>query len=98
MILSKNGHTFQVFNNGKEFYDSFVEGAFNFILMDIQMPIMDGIVCSEKLKFNFKDVPPIIAITANASEESLLSSALDEYISKPASITKINEKIIKYLK
>ena len=79
-----------VANNGQEAVDKFKASKHDIILMDIQMPVMDGIQATKKIREieNTKRIvpTPIIAITANAlagDREHCLASGMDDYISKP---------------
>ncbi len=75
--------------NGKEALDMFGKSTYDVILMDIQLPIMDGITACQKireLEASTSKHTPIIAITANAmigDKEKCLSAGMDEYLSKP---------------
>jgi CheY-like chemotaxis protein len=75
--------------NGKEALDKFGTSNYDLILMDIQMPIMSGLVAAEKiraLEASTNAHIPIIAITANAmlgDKERCISAGIDDYISKP---------------
>jgi CheY-like chemotaxis protein len=76
-------------SNGKEALDMFGTNSYDLILMDIQMPVMSGLVAAEKiraLESTTNSHIPIIAITANAmigDMEKCLSAGIDDYISKP---------------
>lgn len=86
MMLSNLGCTVEHAKNGEEAIEKFKTGTFDFIFMDIQMPIMDGITATQFIKNNFKKVPPIIALTANAMEgdaERFMEQGLDDYLPKP---------------
>jgi signal transduction histidine kinase/ligand-binding sensor domain-containing protein/ActR/RegA family two-component response regulator len=93
-ILSKAGHDITVANNGREAVDAFAiePDAFDIVLMDIQMPVMDGKEATleirkieeENKKGRFP--VPIIAVTADVTKgnrEKLLALGLNDYISKP---------------
>ncbi|MEI6047728.1 MAG: response regulator [Bacteroidota bacterium] len=75
--------------NGKEALDKFGTTNYDLILMDIQMPLMNGLVATEKiraLESTTNSHIPIIAITANAmigDKEKCLSAGIDDYLSKP---------------
>ena len=75
--------------NGKEALDKFGTSNYDLILMDIQMPVMSGLIAAEKiraLEASTNAHIPIIAITANAmlgDKERCLSAGIDDYISKP---------------
>ncbi|HUX56981.1 MAG TPA: response regulator [Bacteroidales bacterium] len=85
--------------NGKEALDKFGTANYDLILMDIQMPVMSGLVATEKiraLEFTTNSHIPILAITANAmigDKEKCLSSGIDDYISKPFQPAALIEKI-----
>ncbi len=87
--------------NGKEALDKFGTTNYDLILMDIQMPVMSGLVAAEKiraLELTTKSHVPIIAITANAmigDKEKCLSAGIDDYISKPFQPAALIDKIKK---
>jgi CheY-like chemotaxis protein len=86
--------------NGKEAVDLCIEnGNIDIVLMDIKMPIMNGLEATEKLKANFPDLP-IIAQTAYSTEsdkEIALKHGCDDFISKPIDKEKLFGLINKYL-
>jgi CheY-like chemotaxis protein len=90
-------------SNGKEALDKFGTSNYDLILMDIQMPIMSGLVAAEKiraLESTTNSHVPIIAITANAmigDKEKCLSAGIDDYISKPFQPAALLEKIKKII-
>jgi CheY-like chemotaxis protein len=90
-------------SNGKEALDRFGTTSFDLILMDIQMPIMSGLMAAEKiraLEASTNSHVPIIAITANAmigDKEKCMSSGIDDYISKPFQPSALIEKIKKFI-
>ena len=98
--LKKTQHTVTVTENGQEGYDTFISGRFDLILMDMQMPVMDGYTATRKIRSREKDQNlspvPIIALTAHAfkeDREKCLNAGCTEYLSKP--IKKI--KLLKML-
>ncbi|MDP4222984.1 MAG: response regulator [Bacteroidota bacterium] len=86
-------------SNGKEAMDKLSSSDYDLILMDIQMPVMNGIIAAEKireLEAGTDTHIPIVAITANAmigDREKCLSAGIDEYISKPFQPAALIEKI-----
>jgi len=86
LMLSDMGHKVSVASNGKEALDLYKPGLFDLILMDIQMPVMDGITATNALKQSYPVLPPIVGLSANAFEgdrKKYISLGLDEFITKP---------------
>jgi CheY-like chemotaxis protein len=96
-------HSIDTASNGKEALDRFGTNSFDLILMDIQMPVMSGLVAAEKiraLESTTNSHVPIIAITANAmigDKEKCLSAGIDDYISKPFQPAALIDKIKKII-
>lgn len=90
-------------SNGKEALDKFGTSNYDLILMDIQMPVMSGLVAAEKiraLEASTNTHVPIIAITANAmlgDKEKCISAGIDDYISKPFQPSALLDKIKKFI-
>jgi CheY-like chemotaxis protein len=90
-------------SNGKEALDKFGTANYDIILLDIQMPVMSGLLAAEKiraLEASTSSHVPIIAITANAmlgDKEKCIASGIDDYISKPFQPSALIEKISKHL-
>ena len=87
-------------NNGQEAVDKFKADKYDVILMDIQMPIMDGIQATKIIReteLENRIIPtPIIAITANAlagDREHCLASGMDEYVPKPVDFKDLENKM-----
>ncbi len=90
-ILNKLGYNADIANNGREAIEDLKKKNYDLILMDIQMPEMDGFEATRVIceKWSKKKRPRIIAMTANAMEgdrEKCLQAGMDEYISKPIQI------------
>ncbi len=90
-------------SNGMEALEKLVTSEFDLILLDIQMPLMDGIIAAEKIREQESGTDrriPIIAITANAmigDREKCISAGIDDYISKPFQPAALIEKIKKLI-
>jgi len=87
-LLRKRGHEVVLANNGKEAVEAFQAGDFDLVLMDVQMPEMDGFEATESIRKVEHDEPhtPIIAMTAHAMKgdrERCLEAGMDGYIAKP---------------
>lgn len=95
--LKKFNHEVTIANNGQEAVDKFKENKFDVILMDIMMPVMDGLEATVKIR-EIEEIhkpekrTPIIALTANTMDNDrtkCLSYGMDEFISKPFEIEKL---------
>ena len=94
-MLEKMGVLVEIANNGEEALFKFKGAEYDIIFMDVQMPVMDGLTATGKIRELEKDMSshmPIIAMTANAMEgdrDMCLNAGMDDYISKPISIEAI---------
>lgn len=87
-LLEKKGHTVVVAENGKLGVDAVIRERFDIILMDIQMPVMDGLTAARKIRSTGCTVP-IIAMTAGATKgdrEKCIDAGMDDFIAKPIHI------------
>ncbi len=86
-MLRKRGHTVDVVENGQEAVDAVRENRYDIVLMDIQMPTMDGITAVREIRSDQQHADlPIIALTAHAlkgDEERFLEAGMNGYLSKP---------------
>lgn len=99
MYLKKLGTKVTIANNGKEALDMVNQKDFDLILMDMQMPIMNGIDATKKLR-EFGYEKPIIALTANAMKDDIETSyqaGCSDFIAKPINQQMFLESISKYL-
>lgn len=99
-FLNKAKAKSEVAKNGKEAVEMVKKGKFDIVLMDIQMPEMDGYQASRKLRSEGYEVP-IIAMTAHAFQgerEKCLSAGMDDYLTKPIRFEKMVEIMAKALK
>jgi signal transduction histidine kinase/DNA-binding response OmpR family regulator len=97
-LLEKRGHTVVVVENGREAVSAVQESDFDLVLMDVQMPGMDGyeattlIRAMEKNSTESQGRLPIVALTAHARKEDearCLEVGMDSYVSKPIDSTKL---------
>ncbi len=97
-ILKKIGYEADVAANGLEVLQALERQHYDVILMDIQMPEMDGLEAAKKIHARWPNGPKIIAITAYALEgdrERCLSAGMDDYISKPVQLEELRSALIK---
>lgn len=98
-ILSKLGYDADLAEDGLEVLDFVNKKAFDVILMDVQMPKMDGLEATKLIKQRFPGKPIIIAMTANALQPDLkicLDAGMDDYISKPFKFDDLVNKLEKW--
>jgi PAS domain S-box-containing protein len=93
------GHTASSVANGEEALRALTQERFDLVLMDIQMPVMDGLETTRRIRTGHPGVDPnipIIALTANAivgDRERFLAAGMDEYVSKPVEADRLAEAI-----
>lgn len=101
-ILQKAGHRVAVANNGREALDRWSEQAFDLILMDVQMPEIDGLEATAVIRAREEKTAehiPIIALTAHAmkgDQERCLAAGMDAYLSKPIHARQLIELVSRY--
>jgi len=102
-VLAKMGHTITLANNGVEALSLLAACSFDLVLMDIQMPQMDGIAATKSIRtreMNTNSHLPIIAMTAHAMKgdrERCIEAGMDGYVSKPINIEDLEEAIAKIM-
>ncbi len=99
LLLESMGHKVVIAKNGKEAIDFYKPGEFDLILMDVQMPVMDGIAATQALKREFDNLPPIVGLSANAFEgdsDKYKKLGMDEYITKPFKSEDFTEVVNKF--
>lgn len=85
-ILKKLGYQAEVARDGEQAFRMVTDGNFDVVFMDVQMPVLDGLEATRKIRASDVKQPFIIALTANAMPEdrqACLAAGMDEYISKP---------------
>ncbi len=98
-VLQKLGHSVVAVWNGQEVLDSWSKGGFDLILMDVQMPIMDGLETTAQIRRQEEGTGrriPIIGLTAHAMKgdrEHGLAAGMDEYLTKPLQLDELGRAI-----
>jgi CheY-like chemotaxis protein len=89
-MLENAGHAAMVAENGAQALDILAQESFDIVLMDISMPVMDGVECTRLLRAGkageANKTVPILAITAHAmagDRELFLAKGMDNYLAKP---------------
>ncbi len=100
--LEKLGYEPTVVNNGREAVDAWASGQFDLILMDCQMPEMDGYAATQEIRR--RESPgvhiPIVALTAHAmkgADQECFAAGMDDYLSKPIDRALLRECLHRYL-
>ena len=98
-ILQRAGHEVTVADNGSEAAAAAVAGSFDLILMDVQMPEMDGLQATAAIRRQHDLPTPIVAMTAHAlsgDRDRCLDAGMDDYLSKPIRSTKLLAMVHKW--
>ena len=98
--LQRVGATLDIAGNGREAVERALENSYDLILMDMQMPEMDGVEAAELLRQAGYDIP-IVALTANISREDrerCERAGFDDFLTKPFDKVRLNHVLKQYLK
>ena len=105
MLLEANGASCTICSNGQEIVDAFASvrpGEYDMILMDVQMPVMDGLEATRRIRNgenSLGSIIPILAMTANAFLEDMQKSreaGMDEHLSKPVDISALEQTVKRF--
>ena len=105
LLLESKGAHCKIYPNGQEIVDAFVRvkpGEYDMILMDVQMPVMDGLEAARRIRSSENPlgrVIPILAMTANAFLEDMQKSkeaGMDEHLSKPVDIDALEQTVKRF--
>ena len=105
LLLESKGAHCKIYPNGQELVDAFASvkpGEYDMILMDVQMPVMDGLEAARRIRSSENPlgrVIPILAMTANAFLEDMQKSkeaGMDEHLSKPVDIDALEQTVKRF--
>ena len=105
LLLESKGAHCKIYPNGQELVDAFASvkpGEYDMILMDVQMPVMDGLEAARRIRSSenpLGQVIPILAMTANAFLEDMQKSkeaGMDEHLSKPVDIDALEQTVKRF--
>ncbi len=105
MLLETRGASCTICSNGQEIVDAFASvkpGEYDMILMDVQMPVMDGLEATRRIRNGENPLGrtiPILAMTANAFLEDMQKSreaGMDEHLSKPVDINALEQTVKRF--
>jgi CheY-like chemotaxis protein len=106
-MLARIGIPFDLANNGQEAMEQWEENSYDLILMDCQMPVMDGYEATQKIRAAesaAERVPariPIVALSAHSEREEsnkCLAVGMDDFLAKPLTIERLKNMVEKWLK
>ncbi len=95
-LLKRLGHETTVVENGREAVEAAESGTFDLILMDVQMPEMDGLEATRQIRRHEQQHTPILAMTAHAlkgDRQRCLDAGMDGYIAKPVRLKTLADTI-----
>ncbi len=98
-ILTKLGYNPSIANNGGEAFESCTKEQWDIILMDVQMPVMDGLEATRKIRSDLNFQPIIMAMTANVLQgdrDACLQAGMNDYISKPINLDELIGRLEKW--
>ena len=98
-ILGKLGYTVNIADNGHIALDMVSKTTYDLILMDVQMPEMDGLEATKMIRVCLNKQPVIIAMTANVmhgDRMACMQAGMDDYISKPVQLGELVNMLEKW--
>jgi two-component system, sensor histidine kinase and response regulator len=99
ILLQQMGCAYELAGNGREAIEKVGQKRYDVILMDLQMPVMDGLEASKAIRNQLNLKTPIIALTAHVfkeDEEKCRAAGMDDFITKPVEIKTLREKLLKW--
>jgi len=101
-LLTEVGFNVTIANNGAETLDFLNKNTYDVVLMDMQMPVMDGVTATQEIRKNpdWKDLP-IIAMTANAmtqDRERCLAAGMNDHVAKPIDPEELYRALLQWIK
>jgi CheY-like chemotaxis protein len=97
-LLEQMGYRADVASNGLEAIEAVNRQTYDVILMDVQMPEMDGLEATRQIVARWANHPHIIGLTANAMQgdrEMCLNAGMDNYIAKPIRVVELVDALFK---
>jgi signal transduction histidine kinase/DNA-binding response OmpR family regulator len=93
-LLRRMGYVADLAVNGQEAVTAVARKAYDLVLMDIQMPVMDGLEAMKQIRLLPQAAPQLVAVTANAFDDDrvgLLAAGFDDFVSKPIPAARLSE-------
>jgi CheY-like chemotaxis protein len=102
MLLKKEGHSVVTVSNGRDAVNALERGEFDVVLMDVQMPVMNGYEATREIRsqeYRHGRRVPIVALTAHAMKgdrEVCLEAGMDDYLSKPIQTSELRDVLARW--
>ena len=95
-LLQRQGHSVTVVSNGREAVDLLEEKQFDLVLMDVEMPVMDGLTATSLIR-NHEHVggrhTVIVGVTSSENPEACRRAGMDAYLAKPLRLNALSETV-----
>ena len=95
-LLERQGHAVTVVSNGKEAVEAIRRELFDLVLMDVDMPVMDGLTATRairSLESRHGTRMPIVAVTTRDNQRDCLAAGMDAHLSKPLRMDRLNRTL-----
>jgi len=95
-LLERQGHAVTVVNNGQEAVEAIRRELFDLVLMDVDMPVMDGLTATRairSLESRRGKRMPIVAVTTRDNRHDCLAAGMDAHLSKPLRLDRLNRTL-----
>ncbi len=95
-LLERQGHDVTIVNNGKEAVEAIRRELFDLVLMDVEMPIMDGLAATRAIR-SYESRRgtrlPIVAVTTRDNHRDCLAAGMDAHLNKPLRLDRLNRTL-----
>jgi two-component system, sensor histidine kinase and response regulator len=95
-LLERQGHAVTIVNNGKEAVEAIRRQLFDLVLMDVEMPIMDGLAATRAIRSYESRCGtrlPIVAVTTRDNQRDCLAAGMDAHLNKPLRLDRLNRTL-----
>ena len=95
-LLERQGHDVTLVNNGKEAVEAIRRGLFDLVLMDVDMPVMDGLAAARAIRtYESRRGTrlPIVAVTSKDNRQDCLAAGMDAHLNKPLRLEVLNRAL-----
>lgn len=95
-LLERQGHDVTIVSNGKEAVDAIRKGLYDLVLMDVDMPVMDGLTAARVIRtYESRRGTrlPIVAVTSKDNRQDCLAAGMDAHLNKPLRLEVLNRAL-----